>query len=220
MWLLGFELRTSGRAVSALNRWAISPAPRYRFLNLLKLNTIENAKFGFLASKSPFFATLLDMQNYVSVLALAWHDGATQWWILNNLSHSVCVCVCVCVSVPLCRGCHAFSTLFTSNLFSPWAWNSLLCLAAKKPKQCLCCGSPCQCYMYALHGHAQTFTWIMGIWTWVLMLALITQRDASPAQFWVLLVSNAFPKLTEGKRNRVGFEKSGANLDVPHRSIW
>jgi len=26
MWLLGFELRTSGRAVSALNRWAISPA--------------------------------------------------------------------------------------------------------------------------------------------------------------------------------------------------
>ena len=27
MWLLGFELRTSGRAVGALNLWAISPAP-------------------------------------------------------------------------------------------------------------------------------------------------------------------------------------------------
>jgi hypothetical protein len=27
MWLLGTELRTSGRAVRALNRWAISPAP-------------------------------------------------------------------------------------------------------------------------------------------------------------------------------------------------
>jgi hypothetical protein len=26
MWLLGIELRTSGRAVSALNHWAISPA--------------------------------------------------------------------------------------------------------------------------------------------------------------------------------------------------
>ena len=26
MWLLGVELRTSGRAVSALNHWAISPA--------------------------------------------------------------------------------------------------------------------------------------------------------------------------------------------------
>jgi hypothetical protein len=27
MWLLGIELRNSGRAVSAFNRWAISPAP-------------------------------------------------------------------------------------------------------------------------------------------------------------------------------------------------
>jgi hypothetical protein len=27
MWLLGFELRTFGRAVSALNHWSISPAP-------------------------------------------------------------------------------------------------------------------------------------------------------------------------------------------------
>jgi hypothetical protein len=28
MWLLGFELRTSGRAVSVLNHWAISSGPR------------------------------------------------------------------------------------------------------------------------------------------------------------------------------------------------
>jgi hypothetical protein len=27
MWLLGIEFRTSGRAVSALNHWAISPTP-------------------------------------------------------------------------------------------------------------------------------------------------------------------------------------------------
>jgi hypothetical protein len=27
MWLLGIELRTSGRAVSALNHWANSPVP-------------------------------------------------------------------------------------------------------------------------------------------------------------------------------------------------
>ena len=39
MWLLEFELRTSGRAVSALNRWAISPAPPAFFLNkVLKWN--------------------------------------------------------------------------------------------------------------------------------------------------------------------------------------
>jgi len=31
MWLLGFELRTSERAVSALNHWAISPALLYIF---------------------------------------------------------------------------------------------------------------------------------------------------------------------------------------------
>jgi hypothetical protein len=31
MWLLGIELRTSGRAVGALNRWAISPAPETVF---------------------------------------------------------------------------------------------------------------------------------------------------------------------------------------------
>ena len=33
MWMLGFELRTSGRALSALNRWAISLAPIYTFKN-------------------------------------------------------------------------------------------------------------------------------------------------------------------------------------------
>jgi hypothetical protein len=35
MWLLGIELRTSGRAVSALNLWAISPAPNTCFYKLL-----------------------------------------------------------------------------------------------------------------------------------------------------------------------------------------
>jgi hypothetical protein len=32
MWLLGIKLRTSGRAVSALNRWAISPAHQQLFI--------------------------------------------------------------------------------------------------------------------------------------------------------------------------------------------
>ena len=40
MWLLGIELKTSGRAVNALNHWAISPAlfffffPRQGFLSV------------------------------------------------------------------------------------------------------------------------------------------------------------------------------------------
>jgi len=37
MWLLGFELRTSGRAVSALNHWAISPAPKDIFWGRVSL---------------------------------------------------------------------------------------------------------------------------------------------------------------------------------------
>ena len=31
MWVLGIELRSSGRAVSALNPWAISPVPHFGF---------------------------------------------------------------------------------------------------------------------------------------------------------------------------------------------
>jgi hypothetical protein len=43
MWLLGIELRTSGRAVrfSALNHWAISPTPRW----FLFKDTLENNLF-------------------------------------------------------------------------------------------------------------------------------------------------------------------------------
>jgi len=33
MWLLGIELKTSGRAVSALNCKAISPAPSKEYFN-------------------------------------------------------------------------------------------------------------------------------------------------------------------------------------------
>ena len=38
MWLLGIELRTSGRVVGALNCWAISPALPQTFLFLLLLH--------------------------------------------------------------------------------------------------------------------------------------------------------------------------------------
>jgi hypothetical protein len=46
MWLLGFELRTSGRAVGALNHWAISPAPTPRFLKSLKKERKIRGKKG------------------------------------------------------------------------------------------------------------------------------------------------------------------------------
>ena len=46
MWLLGIELRTSGRAVSALNLWAISPA--------LALNCCWSFHFGLLVGRISF----------------------------------------------------------------------------------------------------------------------------------------------------------------------
>ena len=39
MWLLKIELRISGRTISALNRWAISPAPTVCVLNYYFLTT-------------------------------------------------------------------------------------------------------------------------------------------------------------------------------------
>jgi hypothetical protein len=41
MWLLGIELRTSGRATGALNLWAISPAPKLT-LHYKKKNSLQN----------------------------------------------------------------------------------------------------------------------------------------------------------------------------------
>ena len=43
MWLLGIELRTSGRAVSALNHWAISPVP---YLCFYRNMVTDNNKLG------------------------------------------------------------------------------------------------------------------------------------------------------------------------------
>jgi hypothetical protein len=42
MWLLGIELRTSGRAVGALNHWAISPAPTFLFFKPVRIIVIKN----------------------------------------------------------------------------------------------------------------------------------------------------------------------------------
>jgi hypothetical protein len=43
MWLLGFELRNFRRAVSALNRWAISPAQSCDSLNAIFVYLAKNA---------------------------------------------------------------------------------------------------------------------------------------------------------------------------------
>jgi len=45
MWFLGFELRTSGRAVSALNHWAISPAPNLYVFRVVLYVFLPNVTF-------------------------------------------------------------------------------------------------------------------------------------------------------------------------------
>ena len=40
IWVLGIELRTSGRVVGALNRWAISPAPITLFFQFLLFGSL------------------------------------------------------------------------------------------------------------------------------------------------------------------------------------
>jgi hypothetical protein len=51
MWLLGIELRTSGRAVGAFNRWAISPAPITTFLG----PSIQNTSCYYILFYKDFF---------------------------------------------------------------------------------------------------------------------------------------------------------------------
>jgi hypothetical protein len=51
MWLLGIELRTSGRAVSAINDQTISPAPEITF----SLRKVETCWSGASAKHPPVF---------------------------------------------------------------------------------------------------------------------------------------------------------------------
>jgi hypothetical protein len=71
MWLLGIELRTSGRAVSALNCWAISPAPQQTFLMY--------------SSNLPHFVAVV--HGYVGSCLRVWAHRSTvhTWKSENNL---------------------------------------------------------------------------------------------------------------------------------------
>jgi hypothetical protein len=66
MWLLGFELRTFRRAVSALNHWAISPAPSYVFKKYF-----ISVKFNVEASQLAFWMLFLIVCNFIIVWSLS-----------------------------------------------------------------------------------------------------------------------------------------------------
>jgi hypothetical protein len=62
MWLLGIELRTFGRAISALNCWAISPA-RHMCVSSLKAHMDLESKGLNMSAPVYMFAYVLMVPN-------------------------------------------------------------------------------------------------------------------------------------------------------------
>ena len=150
LWLLGIELRTSARAASAVNCWAISPAPTSLFLKILKTLSFLWGPALFSACKCHFHCCDF---KYDQCLHL--------WFISKIILENTCMCVrvcdvricvsivyaCVCVCVHVCvyvlhlcvhmeakegHGCSPISF----SAFFPWD-NKLCCwtrswLAASK----------------------------------------------------------------------------------------
>jgi hypothetical protein len=116
MWLLGIELRTSGRAVGAFNYWAISPVPILPLFNCIS-GYWNLVPWDIL---DPGFALML-----VSV-------GPSLLLLLS--SFVVCVCVCVCVCVYICVYMHTGQRLmplfsFIVPYLTVWTgthWNWIL----------------------------------------------------------------------------------------------
>jgi hypothetical protein len=95
MWLLGFELRTSGRAFGALKHWAISPAPAFcessqegRVAVLFAVESHRSVSGWLLSSSCPIHASPLSRK--LLTLALGrWRFGnhlycwGSSWWLAS-----------------------------------------------------------------------------------------------------------------------------------------
>ena len=80
MWLLGIELRTSGRTASALNLCAISPALSMSFI-LAMLDF-----FGLLCDFYSFWGESLNSQkNHTQRLILSYEYLALAWLVSDQL---------------------------------------------------------------------------------------------------------------------------------------
>ena len=118
MWLLGFERKTSGRAVSALNHWAISPAP------------------------GTFIFTKTFYNNYPVALAILDYlqDFKASWWLFpitcrNSLCSEIAkalswwhCCDLTCTAAPKCLPQMASRT--------PWEWQSRQMLSPSYTSTC------------------------------------------------------------------------------------
>jgi len=106
MWLLGIELRSFGRAVSALNHWAISPALQPQFLKVkmfkknknYKLNQISwdwDGRGGRIARSLKYM-----LERWLRSWVLFAHVGiqawvlALTWWLKWSLTPDPCNLTC------------------------------------------------------------------------------------------------------------------------------
>ena len=88
MWLLGFELRTFGRAVGALNRWAISPPPRYFLFTFQMMSP-----FLFPLWKPTIPSPLPLLTNPPTPTSLSWHTPTMRHQALSGPRASLPIAV-------------------------------------------------------------------------------------------------------------------------------
>jgi hypothetical protein len=82
MWLLGFELRTSGRAVSALNRRAISPAPRISIFKARKVGCLVQAYIALVKLKMRF--EVVANLSFLARHHVRHPNRNPKWWLLSQ----------------------------------------------------------------------------------------------------------------------------------------
>jgi hypothetical protein len=127
MWLLGFELWTFGRAVSALNHWAISPAPQTDFL-FVDLLTIFYIKTFFQLHIAYGFNFCVYV--HACVCACVWSCmwmGAHSHILVHacgNLRTILCVCLCL---IPF-EGCGFFVPHYIRGACLATSFQRLSCL--------------------------------------------------------------------------------------------
>jgi hypothetical protein len=153
MWLLGIELRTSGRAVSALNHWAISPALLVGLLTHL-WGFVFN--FYFLSRlRAPFL--WMQFQTRCGGQGRAFFVRQLQKYrdvvFMYVCGRDVCICVPMCVQVHSTFVAMGGSEVkawyplspppwFFWGKISHWSWNSDFLLAWVASKAL---GSACLC---------------------------------------------------------------------------
>jgi hypothetical protein len=96
MWFLGFKLRTSGRAVSALNCWAIAPAlPLFKWSLIGNINHIPGARSSWQTQNEPN-GIFVNFLSFLFIWAPHPSPGFLGTYFLHVLLLFLFVCLFVC----------------------------------------------------------------------------------------------------------------------------